>query len=38
MLIICAPAGIEQFFVEADGKPPEALGEIAARYGITILV
>ena len=37
MLITCAPAGIEHFFIEADGKPPEALGEIAARYGITIL-
>ena len=38
MLITCAPAGIEHFFAEADGKPPEALAEIAARYGITILV
>ena len=37
MLVICAPAGIEHFFAEADGRPPEALGEIAARYGITIL-
>ena len=32
------PIGIEHFFTEADGKPPEALAEIAARYGITILV
>ena len=37
MLVLCAPAGIEHFFMEADGKPPEALAEIAARYGITIL-
>lgn len=37
MLVVCAPAGIEHFFIEADGKPPEALAEIAARYGITIL-
>lgn len=38
MLIPCAPAGIEHFFAEADGEPPEALAEITARYGITILV
>ena len=37
LLILCAPAGIEHFFTDADGKPPEALAEIAARYGITIL-
>jgi mannose-6-phosphate isomerase-like protein (cupin superfamily) len=37
MLIISAPAGIEHFFAEADGRPPAALAEIAARYGITIL-
>jgi quercetin dioxygenase-like cupin family protein len=37
MLILCAPAGVEHFFAEADGKPPEALAEIAARYGITLL-
>jgi uncharacterized cupin superfamily protein len=37
LLILCAPAGIEQFFLEADGKQPEALAEIAARHGITIL-
>jgi quercetin dioxygenase-like cupin family protein len=37
MLIVCAPAGIEHFLIEADGKPPEALAEIAARHGITIL-
>ena len=30
MLVLCAPAGIEHFFMEADGKPPEALAEIAA--------
>ena len=36
MLILCAPAGIEHFFFEADGQPAEALAEIAARYGITI--
>jgi hypothetical protein len=24
--------------MEADGKPPEALAKIAARYGITIQV
>ena len=37
MLILCAPAGIEHFFFEADGQPPEALAEIAEHYGITIL-
>jgi quercetin dioxygenase-like cupin family protein len=37
MLVFCAPAGIEDFFVEADSKGPEVLVEIAARYGITIL-
>jgi hypothetical protein len=37
MLITCAPAGIEHFFLDADGKPPEALAVIAARYGFTIL-
>jgi mannose-6-phosphate isomerase-like protein (cupin superfamily) len=37
MLIMCAPGGIESFFIEADGQGPEALGAIAARYGITIL-
>lgn len=37
MLILCAPAGIEHFFAAADGKPPEALAEIAAHYGITFL-
>ena len=36
MLILCAPAGIEHFFFEADGQPAEALAEIAGRYGITI--
>jgi quercetin dioxygenase-like cupin family protein len=37
MLVLCAPAGIEHFFMEADDQPPEALAEIAARHGITIL-
>jgi hypothetical protein len=37
MLIISAPAGIEHFFAEVDGRPPAALAEIAARHGITIL-
>jgi uncharacterized cupin superfamily protein len=37
MLIVCAPAGIEHFFAEADGKAPDGLAEVAARYGITIL-
>ena len=36
MLILCAPAGIEGMFREADGKDPPALMEIAGRYGITI--
>jgi quercetin dioxygenase-like cupin family protein len=36
MLILCAPGGIEDFFVEADGQGPEALVAIAERYGITI--
>lgn len=38
MLILCAPAGIEGFFDEADGKGPEGVIEAAARYGIEILV
>jgi quercetin dioxygenase-like cupin family protein len=37
VLLLCAPAGIEHFFAEADGEDPETLAEIAARYGITIL-
>lgn len=37
MLILCAPAGIETFFAEADGQEPEVLIAAAARYGIHIL-
>ncbi|HEX6144968.1 MAG TPA: cupin domain-containing protein [Geminicoccaceae bacterium] len=36
MLILCAPAGIEDMFREADGKEPPELMTIAARYGISI--
>jgi quercetin dioxygenase-like cupin family protein len=36
MLLICAPAGIEGMFREADGKQPPELMAICARYGITI--
>ncbi|HLT03177.1 MAG TPA: cupin domain-containing protein [Geminicoccaceae bacterium] len=37
LLILCAPAGIEQFFAAADGQPEDALATIAGRYGITFL-
>jgi len=37
MLIFCAPAGVEDFFVAADRQPPDALIEAAARFGIQIL-
>jgi hypothetical protein len=29
---------IEQFFIDVDGNPPEALAEIAPCHGITSLV
>jgi quercetin dioxygenase-like cupin family protein len=37
MLIVVAPAGIEDFFVAVDRQPPEVLIETAPRYGLHIL-
>ena len=37
MLVLCAPAGIESFFVAADRKGPEDLLRLAEAAGITIL-
>ena len=37
MLVFCAPAGIEDFFVEADGQGPDVVIAAATRYGIHIL-
>lgn len=37
LLVFCAPPGIEDFFIEVDGKGPEDVIEAAARYGIHIL-
>jgi quercetin dioxygenase-like cupin family protein len=38
MLILCAPAGIEAFFREVDGKGPDELLEAAPRYGLKIYI
>lgn len=37
MLVLCAPAGIEDFFAEADGQGPDQVVAAAARHGIHII-
>jgi mannose-6-phosphate isomerase-like protein (cupin superfamily) len=37
MLVLCAPAGIEDFFAAGDGQGSEELVAAAARHGIHII-